>query len=434
MKKNIKIIIKYLLLFLFFITILLLFGNDNTDNVWNYGVSHALVSGELPYRDYNTITTPLYQFIMSPLLLIYDSYLTFIIEQSILCVIFVYFVEKLVEKNIWLVLSMLLFPIYYFFFPNYNFLVMLLLILILYLEKEKKSDYLIGLVLGLLILSKHSVGGIVLIFSLISTKDIKRMSKRLLTALIPISIFLLYLLITGTLMNFIDLCILGLFDFAETNKYFSLLFTITTIIFTIYTIYSFIFKRDIINYYLIPAFTLLIPIVDMFHSTYFIAFFIIVIFMREKRINKKISIVLGITIIILTFISNVKTSEYIKNMTFSTDGKMKYVLLDKESNKYIKKILTKYNQYENTCMLSISSMYFDIESGKKITYFDIPLYGNFGYDGINKMKKKIDKMHDTYFFIIDNPNRQYVNILNDYVRKNEKYVENIENIEIYYKE
>ena len=428
---NKKKIIKYILLFIFFLLILLLFGNNNTDNVWNYGVSHAISLGELPYRDYNSITTPLYQFIMSIGLFINDSYLTFIIEQALLCTLFCYILEKLVKDNFHIVLALLLFPIFYFFLANYNFLVMLLFIFLLYLEKEKKSDVLIGLVLGLLVLSKHNVGGIILIFSLISTKSIKRSFKRLLYSLIPISIFIIYLLITNTFINFLDLCIFGLFDFAESNKYYSVLYISVMVLCIIYTIYSFIKKKNIINYYLIPAFTVVLPIIDMFHTTYLIGLFIIVFFMR---IEKKIPKVLGITVIIIIVLCNIFINDSILKLRFSTSTHMKYVLVNKERKKYISTVLEKYKSYDKVYMLSINSMYFDIESNHKITYFDIPLYGNFGYDGLNKMKNKIDNMHNTYFFVLDDGNRQYINKLNDYVRDNSIYVENIENYEIYYKE
>ena len=432
MKK--KIIIKYILLFIFFFVILLLFGQNNTDNIWNYGVSHALRMGELPYRDYNSITTPLYQFIMSIGLFIYDSYLTFIIEQAIFCLFLYYIIEKLVGKNILFVFSILLFPIFTFIFPNYNFLVILLFFYLLYLEKNNKSDSLIGIVLGLLVLSKHTVGGVVLIFSLFATKDIKRLFKRLLFSLIPMMIFLIYLLITNTFMDCLNLCILGLFDFAESNNYFSLFFTSVMILCFIYTIYSFIKKKDIFNYYLIPAFTLLLPIVDMFHSMYFIVFFLIVILSREPLINKKISNILGVSIIIVCIICNALAGSIYSHMYLSSNGHMKYLLCDKERKNYINKVLEKYNSYDKVYMLSMYSMYFDIESNKKITYFDIPLYGNFGYNGLDKMKKKIDSMHNTYFFILDSDNRQYINKINKYVRKNTKYVESVYDMKIYYKE
>ena len=235
-------------------------------------------------------------------------------------------------------------------------------------------------------------------------------------------------------MDCLNLCILGLFDFAESNNYFSLFFTSVMILCFIYTIYSFIKKKDIFNYYLIPAFTLLLPIVDMFHSMYFIAFFLIVIFSREPLISKKIPNKLGISIIIVCIICNVLVGSIYSHMYLSSNGHMKYLLCDKERKNYINKVLEKYNSYDKVYMLSMYSMYFDIESDKKITYFDIPLYGNFGYNGLNKMKKKIDDMHNTYFFVLDSNNRQYINKINKYVRKNTKYVDSVYDIKIYYKE
>ena len=432
MKK--KIVIKYTLLFTFFFSVLLLFGQNNTDNIWNYGVSHAFRIGELPYRDYNSITTPLYQFIMSIGLFIYDSYLTFLVEQSILCLFLFYIIEKLVGKNVLFVFSLLLFPIFTFIFPNYNFLVMLLLFYLLYLEKNNKSDSLIGIVLGLLVLSKHTVGGSILLFSLLATKNRRKASTRLLFSLIPMLIFLVYLLITKTFINFLDLCLFGLFDFAESNNYFSLLFTSIMIAFLVYTIYSFIKTKDITNYYLLPAFTLLLPIVDMFHSIYFIAFFIVIIFSKKPFINQRIPDIMGIIFMMVFLLCNFFAGSTYTHMYLSSNGHMKYLLCDKERKTYIKKVLKKYNSYNHAYMLSMYSMYFDIESNNKITYFDIPLYGNFGYKGLDKMKKKINDMHDTYFFILDSKNRQYINRINKHVRNNTKYVDNIYDMEIYYKE
>ena len=433
-KKIILKCLKYVFFFFFFLIVLLFFGGNNTDNVWNYGVSHALKMGELPYRDYNSITTPLYQFIMSIGLFINDSYLTFLVEQSILCVVFTIILEKLVGHNYLFVLSLLLFPVYYFIFPNYNFLVMLIFIYILYLEKEKKPDSVIGIFLGLLILTKHSVGGFVLIFSLFATKDIKRAFRRLLFSIMPLGIFLVYLFLTGTFFDFLDLCVFGLFDFADNNNYISYFFIVLTIICLIYTIYSFIYKKDFLNYYLLPSFTLLIPILDMFHSFYFLGFFIIVIFIREPLINSKIPISIACVILVMTFACNFYSDIKISDFVYSSNGHMKYVLVKKDEKKFISSILKKYKSYENVCMLSMYSMYFDIESDKKITYFDIPLYGNFGYDGLNKMKKKISNMHDTYFFVSDSENRQYANELNNYVRKNCIFKEKYNNMEIYYME
>ena len=84
-------------------------------------------------------------------------------------------------------------------------------------------------------------------------------------------------------------------------------------------------------------------------------------------------------------------------------------------------------------MFSLSSMFFDISTNHKITYFDIPLYGNFGYNGVNNMKKRIDSIHDVYFFIQFNDDRQFSDEIYNYIKKVSKKQKELEGYEIYYK-
>ena len=75
----------------------------------------------------------------------------------------------------------------------------------------------------------------------------------------------------------------------------------------------------------------------------------------------------------------------------------------------------------------------------KISYFDLPNYGNYGYDGYSTMKGKIDNLDNTYFiinksaFVNKSFNQQYYKELVDYITKF-KFVKKINNYEIYYKE
>ncbi len=50
-------------------------------------------------------------------------------------------------------------------------------------------------------------------------------------------------------------------------------------------------------------------------------------------------------------------------------------------------------------MLDDISMFYDLVSNKKITYFDVLLKGNYGYKGTEKMIEKIKNMHNVVFFI-----------------------------------
>lgn len=425
-KKNYKYILFFLLVFL----ILVLFGTNNTDNFWNYGMAHAIRIGEIPYKDFNIISTPLYPFIMSIFLIFNDSYTMFLAGQSLLCTILFFFVNKLIPNNFVKFIFFVFFPIFYFVFPNYNFLIFLLLVIVIYLEEKCANDYLIGVVLGLLILSKHTIGGVILIFSLISTFNLKRSGKRLLSALITLVPFLVYLIFTKSLMSFIDLCIFGLFDFGKSNHFFSIL-CFGVIMILIYAIISFFKDKSYLNYYLIASISFVIPIVDFFHFKYLFVFFIFIIFLKYKFSRKSNFIFL--LLILGTFLSNIRSnSEFLLNYRFLKFSHFEYYCVSMEDKVFYENILKKYQSYDNVFMLSMYSMLIDIASDHEITYFNIPLYGNFGYNGVNKMIKKISDVHDTYFFIEDSKNRQYAHELSDYVRKIGKKVDDFETMEIYY--
>jgi hypothetical protein len=173
----------------------------------------------------------------------------------------------------------------------------------------------------------------------------------------------------------------------------------------------------------------------MFHVLYLIVFFILIKFINIEIDNKKLFNIISLTCSFVIFILNI-----IINYNLIFNGKLlnksyfDSYLVNNNLNNYIEDISSKYKSYDRSYMLSMSSMFFDILGDRDITYFDIPLYGNFGYNGINKMKKNISSLHDVYFFISDNDNRQYVNNLNDFIRKKGTYIESIYDYEIYYLE
>ena len=98
-KKNILNISKYIILFIIFFSFFLFFSTGDADVIWNYGFSHAIRIGEIPYKDFNMIITPLYPAIMSIGLFIKNSWLVFLIEQSILLLAFIFLLDKLLEKK-----------------------------------------------------------------------------------------------------------------------------------------------------------------------------------------------------------------------------------------------------------------------------------------------------------------------------------------------
>ena len=123
---------------------------------------------------------------------------------------------------------------------------------------------------------------------------------------------------------------------------------------------------------------------------------------------------------------------YIKDYKFSNNKHFRMYLVTKEIDNYIDDILNKYNSYDNSYIISMDSMFFDIASDKKITYFDIPLYGNFGHNGLDKMIDKINNSHDTYYFVKKEKNRQYAIELLKNIKNNGEYIGSVRDYSIYY--
>ena len=233
--------IKYFLIFFFFLFWNIIVQPINLDEIWNYGFIYNIYNGLVPYKDFNMVLTPLYPMIMSLFLFIFGSNVLVIhIINCFMIVGILYLIEKITKKDISIFILLLCFPLSVCF-PSYNLFLLLMFLLVIYLEKIKCNDYIIGVILGLFILSKQSVGVFVCLVSLYYlVKDYKKTIKRIVGAFIPCFIFLIYLLCTGSLYNFFDLCLFGLFDFGKSNSSFNIMFYFSVILFAfnIYLIYK----------------------------------------------------------------------------------------------------------------------------------------------------------------------------------------------------
>ena len=436
--------LKYVIIFLLFFYILIIpYNMYFEDTIVNYGFSYALSIGEISYNDFNLIIPLFSPFIYSLVLLINKSIVSVFLLQSLFLTILYSLLEKKLKNKIYLLFLLILFNyplgLVSFLFPGYNFLLYLLLFLIIYLE-EYNNDYLIGFLIGLAIITKHTIGVFFIIPSIIFYyKDLKRIFKRISTMVIPIFIFLIYLIITKSLNNFINLCILGLFDFASNNNHINYLLLVIGLICLLYIIYVIIIDRkNITNYYLLLSILFIIPLVDQYHISYLI---ISTLFIFINRLNieryYKSFIVIDIVIICLWSIIAFNYSDFrfvsydnYPFRYFSSDWKSNYDGIDK----FIKK-----NDNTILFLLGTANYFYKITNNKKITYFDLPNYGNYGYDGYNTMKERIDSLNNTYFiinrsaFVNKDFNQQYYKELVSHITKF-KYIKNINNYEVYYKE
>lgn len=431
--KSLALIIFLFLLFLLFNLILF---PTNLDEIWNYGFSHNLYSGLIPYKDFNMVITPFYPFIMSLGFHIFgSSMLVFHVEHAIILICLCVLLFLLIDKKAWFIVALMLFPVNVSF-PSYNIFLYFLLVLIIYLEKEKRSDYLIGFLLGLCVLTKHSVGLCLLLPSLYYIKDLKKVGRRFLGFIVPLFVFIIYLIITKSMIPFIDLCILGLFDFASENgKAFNIYFLLFIIMIGI-TIYFIVKDRkNLVNYYVLAFYSIMIPLFDIYHfMVAFLAFLILILSKVKKDIIKPglfgISIILFSAVLLMDsrfkskiiYPNNIKHFEY-RFIDYDS------ILFTNKVNDYIKK-----NSDREFVFLNSNGYYFRLINDMKISYIDLINAGNFGYNGSDKLLKEIKKRKNSIFLVdkselspIKQSDKQALN----YVIDNGKKIGNIDFFDIY---
>lgn len=438
--------IKYVVVFFIVLVALTFFSNLNCyDAAWNYGFSYAFSKGEVPFKDFNMITPGLYNFVMSLGLHISHNNLLFLIEQSLLITLTFFIVYKMYGKKSWLFLFFMVFPSFYAFTPTYNFFLMFLTILLIYLEKEEANDYLIGVVLSLCILTKHTVGIFLVIPSFIFYfKDKKKLLKRFIGCLIPVIIYVVYLLFIGVLKYFFDLCVLGLFDFASKNGEFVLIYVALTFILLVLNVLYVIFNRkDIMGYYILCFFSVMIPIFSFYHFSVYLAIcsLMLLSILKKKDISDNYLGFLGIVLTLITFSFNLT---FVSGEYFFHVHNFDYLYSNKESRDNFKRLNDLYLKYRDDSSVNILSskgVLIKIINEEKLDYFMVPLNGNFGYNGTLKMIDKVKDNDKSYYIIDMNEYKrtkvyggQFALEICDYIIKNSKIIEENEDYNVYYYE
>lgn len=435
-KKYYKKIILGVFLFCVFLIWNLILYPVNLDEVWNYGFSHNIYSGLIPYKDFNMVITPFYPFLMSlGFHLFGSSMLVFHIEQALISVGFCFVLFTLLGKKIWFIIPLLFVPINVSF-PSYNIFLFYLLVLLVYLEKNKSSDYVIGFILGLAVLTKQSVGVCLLLPSLYYIKSFDKIKKRIIGFIIPISIFILYLVFTSSLYSFLDLCLLGLFDFASGNggKFnVYLIFFIIMVGITIYFIYK--DRKNIVNYYILFFFSIMIPLFDTYHfAVAFLAFLLLILLKMQKDILRPE--LFGISIIIFASIL-MGNFRFRGQIVYPNNIRhFEYRFIDYDSLIFTNKVneFINENRDKEIVFLNSNGYYFRIINDMKISYIDLINIGNFGYDGSNKLLREIKKKKYAIFLVdrselalVKQTDKQVLN----YVLDNGKRIGKIDFYEIY---
>ena len=416
MKRFMNTYLKYVFIFAFSLFVLTIFSTyaNTWDALWSYEFSYSIVKGEIPYIDFVMIIPPFYNYLMAIGLLISHNNFVFLIEQAFLITFCFYFLFKIFDYKAWLMLALMCFPWFCSFSATYNFFLYFLFLLLFYLEENQKSDYLIGFIIGLMLLTKHTVGFFFLFPSIIIyRKNWKKNLSRMIGFFIPCIMFLIYLLICGNFFQFLDLCVLGLVDFANKNTYFSLLYFIPSIaFFALSVLILFRNPKNILCWYVLFAFSIMFPNFSEYHFFVYILFIgvLFLFVLKDKIIPKHFVLTITFSIVFLTVIFQLIQFVDFKNKSlmiteFKDVSNFNLYFGSKNAKKeleYANNLYTRYKKKGNTYFLSREGdLWLKIIHEEKTNYFTILNKGNYGYDGTNKMKNKIDQMNNV-FFIVDN--------------------------------
>ena len=399
--KKYQNVILFSFLFVFFLLWNLFVMDLYADEVWNYGFSYAIYQGLTPYQDFNMIIPPLYPFFMAILFYLFGfNMIVFHIVNAIILTVLSYFMYRLIGNKMWFILIFLFFPLPNTY-PSYNLLAVCLITLILYFEKEKKSDWWIGFLIGILILTKQSIGACFFLPSLYYLKDLKKFGKRLCGMMTPLVFFFIYLVCNGTLFSFLDLCFFGLFDFTKNTPSFNILYIF--VLLCLGWVISWIWKdrKNLYSYYTLAAFSIVIPLFDFYHTQLFFVCLLLVWFMmKERKMPFRMELLfVGIVVGIggLLSIFKFQTGVIYPNSFphFETRMISKPVV---EQYEALHKMLDKYPNQDFVYLIS-NAYFLRIERDESISFVDLINNGNHGYGGKEKLMKLIQERKNSYFLV-----------------------------------
>lgn len=446
-KNKILLILYFIALFLFIFISATLIKFSDIDMIWCFHNTLKMYNGGLIYSCNNVIDTPIFFYIgkiffkcFGANLFIFNIYATLIFFTKYLLIYCIFRKLKIDKTFSCLFIMPLLILFLHNFGANYNELVLVFALLgiltFIFFDKSKYYNFLQGFIIFLTFFTKQTTGiyyvlGILLYESLTS-KSIKTFFKnqflKLCTFLPCLLFFIVLMYFQGNLFNFIDLCFGSLLEFGKNNYSLpptnSLPILIAIIIFIIFPIITLVFSKNLnkdVNQNIIFLFCISIgmtlnafPIINYYHLTmvclfYYLlfAYSIYITFLKDFFDTEKMLIFIR-TICCLIFIALYIYSGYqyfkVKNLKkFDSSSIFYNAYVEDEDLERINTICSFIkNENEsgiNILVLESTAAEYMVNLQKSNNEFDMLLYGNLGFNGVQKTIDKMSKMKNTKFLI-----------------------------------
>ena len=428
-KKVIFFIISWVLIFCY----VQFFSYMGRDEIWNYGFSYNIASGLVPYRDFNMVILPLFNYIGSIFIIIFGNYLYSVnIFISLVLTLILFFMYYKIGKKVFVIIPLTLLYLFY----SYNIFCVLLMVLIInFIDSDYKSkDIIISLLVSFMFLTKQNIG-LCLVIPLIYFS--KNKLKSIIVFLVPIFIFIMYLVYNDAFYDFIDYCFLGLFDFGNKNSCFAFLpLELPLCLFLVYRLIKSSFKDELCFYTLMFQ-IVSYPLMDDYHFMIGFIIFLYYIFIKYKinnRYNKYFIVMSCFYMIFSMFIPNNSIfNESFKGIYYSNSflsGRVVSGISQRDLDEVSNYILDKDSEYDDIYIFSEYAYILKLYSNLSINKFDLINNGNMGYNGSKRYIEEVSSncYDHSCLFILGSVNENQTNddVL-EYVRNNYNRVDRLLN-------
>lgn len=510
-KEKIKAISKDFILFIFIavmvFSIIAINPISNLDEIWNYNTARAITQNLIPYKDISMITTPLLPMITALFLklianeVIVSRVLASVLWGGVLFSIFKILKLLIKEENTCLIITALLGLLFRdCYCIDYNILSLMFSLIILYIElknidkphfENNKTDFLIGILAGLTVCTKQSIGAILAIivvgYKIIFVQNkkefieyLKTAFKRIIGILIPIILVLIYLIVTNSLQDFINYAVLGISTFSNKIPYAKLMNNDKKEIQILSRIMPFILlamavltivlqnkkkKENIGNIdnkiltmliYSLSTIIIMYPISDEIHFliagtitfiglAYILYLLGIAIYNKinlqsKKKIYKITSLLISIILIAFIVVRGIENiTEYIKQEKNETIEHYKNIQISKYLQERINEIdnfiLEQEKENKKVYILDAEAAIYMIPINNYNKDYDMFLKGNIGKDGQEGQIQKIKQKETNEIILIRKRNLQSnwqtpTEVVN-YVRENLEFMGEVSIYEVY---
>ncbi|MBR6483833.1 MAG: hypothetical protein IKT14_02335, partial [Clostridiales bacterium] len=225
-KKGYIIILLMIIIPVLIKVLLMPFGD--LDEIWVYDLSRGISMGYVPYRDFHIVFTPLFNLLFSIPLLISRRLIVYRLTSAVLFSVMLFLIYKTGAEDVGkgAAVTVVAFSLFMFDVATYNYLMFVFALAVYMVNKRepgKKRNVALGVLVVLAALSRQTSGGILIItesvYLLIENRKKKTGMIRYYFAgmLFPGLVFVIYLLASGSFVQFWDHCLFALIGFGSNN-------------------------------------------------------------------------------------------------------------------------------------------------------------------------------------------------------------------------